>query len=92
MALETWIAYTQARAECWHSVGTALCFGGRLGGGPRCGCGKWWWCRLPLDTLFVALVWCHNKLVAGAGELAWVNEWIEGGGMIVLGRRRVFFV
>ena len=34
----------------------------------------------------------HVMVVAAPTELALANEWVEGGGLLVSGRRRVFFV
>ena len=42
-------------------------------------------------ALLVALAFCSISVVAPT-ELALVNEWVEGGGLLVSGRRRVFFV
>ena len=42
-------------------------------------------------ALLVALAFCSIS-VAAPTELALVNEWVEGGGPLVSGRRRVLFV
>ena len=48
-------------------------------------------------ALFAAVVWYGNSVAAPAelalpAELAVVGEWVEGGGLLVFGRRRVLFV
>ena len=43
-------------------------------------------------ALFAAVVWCGFNSVTAPTELAMVNAWVEGGGLIVSGRRRVLFV
>ena len=47
-------------------------------------------------ALFAAVVWCNNVAalpeLALPAELAMVGEWVEGGGLLAFGRRRVLFV
>ena len=47
-------------------------------------------------ALFAAVVWCNSVAalpeLALPAELAMVGEWVDGGGLLVFGRRRVLFV
>ena len=44
-------------------------------------------------ALFVVVAWCGLNSVTAPVELAMVNAWVEGGGLVVPGcRRRVLFV
>ena len=74
------------RANTSSSVVLARCRGRSL----------FWWSGVGVVlsvalALLVALAWCSIS-VAAPTELALVNEWVEGGGLLVSGRRRVFFV
>ena len=74
------------RANTSSSVVLARCRGRSL----------FWWSGVGVVlsvalALLVALAFCSIS-VAVPTELALVNEWVEGGGLLVSGRRRVFFV
>ena len=74
------------RANTSSSVVLAWCRGRSL----------FWWSGVGVVlsvalALLVALAFCSIS-VAAPTELALANEWVEGGGLLVSGRRRVFFV
>ena len=68
----------------------------------RCrGRASFWWVGAGVVVsvvlaLFAAVVWCNSVAalpeLALPAELAMVGEWVEGGGLLVFGRRRVLFV